>query len=418
MPQNAEFYIKSIAFNSIYDGWTKAPFAEDSAIANSNWSTSVNNDNSSSYGDIRYKHYTSVATNDPARIKFKMAGAIGEAERTPQGARITDPAQRWWWMSADLTGNYKATVNKADGTSQTGNIRTILEEDERYTASIVVNSSDATLTDDYGNDTKLFVTPFGGTEQAFDLASGDNTLSLQEFAFDGSDANIKFLFDELVADSELTVKSVTFTQVDDGWHKAKPNQDVTPSGSPWTLYADYQPDTDLSDGDQGLYGDMWYKVDGSGVSGTSIKPKSVAVGECFYWNKATLKNYLSKTVAQGGAGLQDGHSYTGTITISYTAGDSEAGKTPKLRYLVAEAGTGEADKVLNNGSGTYTINLSEFLYNSADENQDILFDLTGLEKDSIFKVNSITFIIVPIISLDISFSDLINASLVIFLFLK
>ncbi len=391
MPQNAEFYIKSIEFNSIYDGWTKAPFAIDSAISNSNWSTSVNNDNSSSYGDIRYKHDTTVDTNDPARITFKMAGAIGEAERTPQGARITDPAQRWWWMSADLTGNYKATVNKADGTSQTGNIRTILEEDERYTASIVVNSSEATLTDAYGNDTKLFVTPFGGTEQAFDLAKGDNTLSLQEFVFDGSDANLKFLFDELVADSELTVKSVTFTQVDDGWHKVKPNQDVTPSGSPWTLYADYQPDTDLSDGDQGLYGDMWYKVDGSGVSGTSIKPKLVAVGEPFYWNKATLKNYLSKTVAQGGAGLQDGHSYTGTISVSYTAGESEAGKTPKLRYVVEEAGTGEADKVLNSGSGTYTINLSEFMYHSDSANQDILFDLTGLEKDSIFKVNSITF---------------------------
>ena len=49
MPQNAEFYIKSISFSSIYDGWTKAPFAVDSAISNSKWSTSVNNDNSSSY---------------------------------------------------------------------------------------------------------------------------------------------------------------------------------------------------------------------------------------------------------------------------------------------------------------------------------------------------------------------------------
>ncbi|MBP5772459.1 MAG: hypothetical protein J6W35_00065, partial [Eubacterium sp.] len=391
MPQNAEFYIKSISFTSVYDGWTKAPFAIDSAISNSNWSTSVNNDNSSSYGDIRYKHDTSKATNDPARVSFKMAGAIGEAERTPQGARITDPAQRWWWMSADLTGNYLATVNKADGTSQTGNIRTILEEDERYTANIVVNSSEATLTDGYGNDTKLFVTPFGGTEQAFDLVSGDNTLALQEFVFDGSSADLKFLFDELVADSELTVKSVTFTQINDGWHRVKQNQDVTPTGSPWTLYADYQPDPDLSDGDQGLYGDMWYKVDGSGVSGTSIKPKLVAVGEPYYWNKATLKNYLSKSTAQGGAGLQDGHSYTGTISISYTSGESEAGKTPKLRYVVQEAGTGEADKVLNSGSGTYTISLSEFMYHSDSENQDILFDLTGLEKDSIFKVNSITF---------------------------
>ena len=82
---------------------------------------------------------------------------------------------------------------------------------------------------------------------------------------------------------------------------------------------------------------MWYKVDGSGVSGTSIKPKLVAVGEPYYWNKATLKNYLSKSTAQGGAGLQDGHSYTGTISISYTSGESEAGKTPKLRYVVQEA---------------------------------------------------------------------------------
>ena len=393
MPQNAEFYIKSISFTSVYDGWTKAAVGENKAISNSNWKTSVNNDGSSSYGDIRYKHDTNKDTNDPARVKFKMAGAIGMAEFTESGGtktRITDPAQRWWWMSGELQGNYKATVNKTGGTSVTGNIEDILDADERYTASIVVNASEATKTIDENNFVpKLFVT-FDGTEKDFSLSAGDNTLQLDEFVFDGSDASMKFLFDELNEDSELTVKSVTFTQVNDGWHKVPQNDDYNPTGTPWTLTANYDGSTQ--------WGNLWYKVDGtaSEYANTSIKVKGSAVGEHYYWNKAVLEDYLSNSTQDGGAGLQDAHSYTGQIQISYTAGTAEAGKTPQLRTIVNAAKrpsdlTAIKDTTLSNGTGTYTINFPEFIYNSSAEDSDIQFELDGLEKDSIFQVTSITF---------------------------
>ena len=390
LPQNAEWYVKSITFTQVDSDYTKQTVGDDVNVPNTNWRTSINNDGDSSYGDIRYKVDSSKDSNDPANTSFKMAGSIGEAEvygdNPPAGKqpgdRIDNPTDRWWWMSAELYGNYKATVNYADSTTATGDINNILRSNKRYSAEIVVNSTAATVNpDEHGYAAKLFVTPFGGSEEEFSLSVGDNTLQLAgELTYTGgSSANIKFLFDELTQDSKVSVKSITFTEIDDGFEPVPANEDFTPEDdqqqaiSPWVLRANNN-GTDA-------HGQMEYKVEGSDptdYSNTTIRLVNTVAqpypeGERWYWTTGKLPGINS--------GLSMGLPYTGDIVFNIS---EEPAAGTKL-YVWVDG----VEYPFTVHQGENTLHFNEFTY--MGNNPDITFNFDEMPKGAEVSVSDIDF---------------------------
>ncbi|MCR5429730.1 MAG: hypothetical protein K6E58_00655 [Eubacterium sp.] len=106
------------------------------------------------------------------------------------------------------------------------------------------------------------------------------------------------------------------------------------------------------------------------------------MGDHFYWNSAKLSS-----IAYGQT-LTEGKEYTATISVSYTSGEAESGKTPELLYNLPVAGASEATMTLS--EGTNTINVPAFTYDASADNS-LELELDSLEKESIIQVTGITF---------------------------
>ncbi len=321
------FKVTSITFTPT--GWVQIPKNTEFVPTGTPWTLEANNDQSTP-GEEQW-----------GDISYKVDGTASDISSTLIRPNATDVGEHYYWNTATLK-NYMATLE--DGCSYTGSITV------NYTAGEAVAGKTPEL--------RTVIAAANTGEKDTALTAGSNTISIDEFLYDSSAANKDILFelDGLEEGAIFQVTGITFTKQDADWTNV--NQ----------------------------WGHMRYKQTGTGVSSVEIKPINTAVGEHFYWNNAKLLDYLSDT-----ANLEDGKEYEGTITVKYTAGQAEAGKTPQLRYIMAAANTGEANLDLDEGSKTYTIDLGKFIYDASAGNDDIEFELDGLEKQSIFQVTDITF---------------------------
>ncbi len=188
----------------------------------------------------------------------------------------------------------------------------------------------------------------------------------------------------------FTVTSVTFVPQDSGWVEVTKSEDpdhptsVTPSGTPWSLISVYNGTTQ--------WGDLWYKIDGtaSDVGGTLLKPMTTTKKmddseqaiEHFWWNIATLPNYLNSL------NLVDGASYECEINYKVTkSAQSTSQRQSELRYVINGGDVTDVTVPYNNGT-TNTLTV-DFDYN-ANKSKDIKFELDGIEEQAVFQVTGIS----------------------------
>ena len=191
----------------------------------------------------------------------------------------------------------------------------------------------------------------------------------------------------------ITIDSVTFTPADD-FKPVPANEDYQPDDdedNPWTLKIQNQPDTDHSDGDQGTYGAMSYKIDPNGetlLDSTYLRMDTAGHDDAstgvdqddptswWWWNGAELNNYADDS------GMSEGKSYEGTVHFNYTAPDPATGYSPQIRMIF----NGDV-KTFDLEDGDNELPLPEFEYGSELPKIEFNFDL--LEDGSIIQVSQV-----------------------------
>ncbi len=246
-----------------------------------------------------------------------------------------------------------------------------LTEKDTYKVVIKVNSSKATGKDDKGNAKKLRVI-MDWNKYDYTLTAGDNTITINNFQYlakdpKGGSDDMLFELDQLEADTEFTVKSITFTKTN---QDTQVERDKETTVGPWTLYAGIK---------EWAWDGMSYYSTGSALGDTTMHiyndRESDYQDDLYYSLYAKLKNSTKN--------LEDSYRYR----LKFTMTSNKAG-TVRLKI-----NSNIYDVAIKSGTNTYT---QEFKYNDLTgtdvENPDDLFFYVGMLKDGTeFKISSVSY---------------------------
>ena len=191
---------------------------------------------------------------------------------------------------------------------------------------------------------------------------------------------------KFTVNSVVLEKADDFTPVPSNEKNYRPDDD---EDNPWALTATWLPDDDYSDGDQGSYGRLSYKVDGEpeDIDSTYVRIDSPGHDDAstgvdqsdpdkWWW-------WTSGNIPDAFANLTEGKTYEGTINLEYTALENPQEEySPKLRVIA-----NGVVKTVDISTGTNQIAIDEFDYDGSTNKIEFNFDL--LEKGSIIQITSI-----------------------------
>lgn len=308
-----------------------------------------------SYGVMLYN--VAGDETDIANTTMKLASTVGEPEKDDQGQRITDPAKRWWWISASLLGyaEQAGLEDKYDVSSGT----------------ITVNTSKAT-----GEDCYLYVY-VDGTEYQFALDEGLNELEIPEFIYAGGQ-DIKFLFDEMPKGAVVNIEDIQFTQEPDDWETV-PNAEPTFTEGPWNMFGNF-----IDEPDSGNYGVLQYKANKAVPE--SYKDYDFRVASNSGWEAysvfARLENYCADY-------FDVGDEYNVTIKLNSSKATVPNSKPEALDQLLVIVGADKYYFDLQAGENTLNIHGDNYNLNPAEPHEQIMLEMDGLEKGTVLTVTDI-----------------------------
>jgi len=286
-----------------------------------------------------------------------------------------------WIEAYALTATAKGYLSTATDTD--GNA---LEAGRHYTAEIDVwtdkdiNSDTAGAS---GNEKRrLGVNINGrGMEEYAVLADGD-TIEIPEFVYQSSDSqDIEFFLDELEAVQKIQFTDIRFTCTDSDWTVVPNSTPTTPTGSPWTFEATWDPGSEM-------YGQMQYKTTGSAsdMGNTSIRTTKVS-GWQNYASLAKLESYLASFNPVAGMEYQLSINYDISGLTTPTGTD-----LPRAMHMFYDGNSDEIS-VSNGTNQTYTTATFEWedIYPASGIlDTNVIFDLGQLNADAIVNINSVT----------------------------
>ena len=309
-----------------------------------------------SYGVMLYN--VAGDETDIANTTMKLASTVGEPEKDEQGQRITDPAKRWWWISASLLGyaEQAGLEDKYDVSSGT----------------ITVNTSKAT-----GEDCYLYVY-VDGTEYQFALDEGLNELEIPEFIYAGGQ-DIKFLFDEMPKGAVVNIEDIQFTQEPDDWETV-PNAEPTFTEGPWNMFGNF-----VDEPGSGIYGVLQYKA--NTVNPESYKDYDFRVASNSGWEDAwsvfaRLEDYCSDY-------FDVGDEYNVTIKLNSSKATVPKPDPSALDQLLVIVGADKYYFDLQAGENTLNIHGNNYNLNQSEPHEQILLQMDGLEKGTVLTVTDI-----------------------------
>ncbi len=308
-----------------------------------------------SYGWMNYKVDTAAGASKISSTEMKLVNTVGEPEKDDEGHRITDPDDRWWWISASL-------LNSNEEIGLTDSFFT-------YTGSMDFYTSKPTSEDCY-----LYVY-VGGTEFQFELDEGWNELVFPEFTFKAG--GVKFLYDEMPKGAAVSVKNIEFIKgAGSGWETV-PNADPNFTEGPWNMFGNFIDGT-------GNYGVLQYKAnveDPETYSDYTFRAGSVSGWEA--WSIfARLENYCADY-------LDPGDEYTVTIKLNSSKATVPTTKEDDLDKLLILVGATKYYRDLDEGENTLTLHGVYDLGESSEKHEQIMFEMDGLQEGTELTINDI-----------------------------
>ena len=333
------------------------------------WSVKTQYNGTDLWGKMSYKVEGTPSDIASTYLRVDTPAHDDESENIDQD----DPSAWWWWNSAKLPG-YIADAGLTEGRYYKGTMKV------EYTSA--GTSYDPTLR-----------TIFGGTTMVNALEEGSNTITIDDFLYEGNQNDIEFNLDLLEKGGVIRVTEINLEPADSFIPITKNVKFKTDPNSPWTFEAQnngsttwgaisYIQDTPASDPTS-----TTFRVDTPAHDNEEEGVDQSDPDKWWWWNSASLPNYLSDV-----AELQEGYKYKGTIVFDYTrpAGKSGADEydTPQLRMIENGNVT-----VIDLVEGENTINIGGddgFAYNP--EYPSIEFNLDLLDKGGILQAESIDFV--------------------------
>ena len=321
MPNGTQFKVTNISFtkDSTSD-WIPVPNAEEGFTVGpwtlyANYVGMVNGQDSGLWGKMQYK--TAGTALGDTTVKVKSSTQYLESYSV--------------FMKLD---GYLNRLNKYDS----------------YKGTIKVNSSKATAS---GKKLRVIV---NGKNYDFALTAGANTLTIPTFKYDETGLDVLFELDELTADTEFKVTSISFAKQNTET-QVPANKETTVS--PWHLKV----------GDW-AYNGLAYTNSGSGIGDTTFyvsNSRDKDWEDCEYSIEQTIPNKLGSLNAQG--------NYKMSINITSNKAGTAYVRIDETLYPIS----------VTSGTKTYTI---EFKYLGISPDFTMF---TGLFKDgTVFTVNSLT----------------------------
>ena len=266
-----------------------------------------------------------------------------------------------------------------------------LDPGDKYDLTIKLNSSQATVPKgDPSKLDKLLVVVGNSEPFYFDLAEGENTLTIENQTYDFSlsqpHEQILLGLDGLEKDTVITVTDIQMDSPNDGWTNV-PNKKDTTVGA-WKLF---------SWKDDEHWSKMAYKTNasGTGLSAYDIKvrrttshPEQEFSGNA---SLATLANYLETAKDTAGHNINNGDNYNVKVTITARCEGKTIDDYGKARLLINNQ---PFDFALKAGTNTYDIDEltgNRFTYDNT-KTADVQFELDEVAPGTIINVSDIQFI--------------------------
>ena len=372
LEKNSVFKVTSINFVEQYPDWIAVPSNEDYSVSGTLWTLRANfndDENAGSYGKMKYKVDADAGAAKLGSTQMLLKSTVGVQETYPKDypdvekrGKPVEAKDRWWWVSASLK-NYATKAG--------------LLPYLKYTGTIKINSTKAT-----DENCHLFVY-VDGTEYAMPLSVGENTLNIPQFEFNGNTAtggsqDIKFLFDELPANTVVSISSVEFTEVQEGGWITVPNADSDFTVGPWNMFGNFDPEH------EGNWGIVQYKATANpqSYSDYTFKAKSVS-GWLAYASFVRLRDYCEDY-------LDHGDPYNVTIKINSSKATAVNPEDPEaLHQLVIVVGRDLFYRDLQEGENTLTLSGEDFQPGTADEAEQIMLVMDGLQQNTEITVTDV-----------------------------
>ena len=320
-----------------------------------------------------------------------------------------DPDAWWWWNSMKLK-DYMSDLTK----------------DKQYTGSMTYTYTAPTDPDEsYSPKLRMI---YGGNTEIINLSEGTHTITFAEsgFKYDGENDNVEFNLDLLEEAGIIQISDLKFNGDDFDPVPAQeggfvPKDSTGTISTPWTITVSNNGSTawgmmsyDVDDNNAEAIGGTTMRNDNPAHDDSNEKLKSDALKQkkralypertdeefeeiwadydatedpdaWWWWNSAKLENYMTTAKDDKGNALEDGKTYSSTLSINYTpSSNPEDDYDAKVRILL----NGDVH-IVELSPGPNEIKIDPFDYSDSYPNVEFNLDLMG--KNSIFQVTDITF---------------------------